>query len=109
MPIKLGSLPKPVGATVSLQQDSQLQRRLQQDSIELAGKTVYLNPFLYWRRFSRDRWLREWQEWSLDPVTRKALLPISGLLLLGGLTGWFMGTQQFCRPLILQPGVQQPR
>ena len=47
MPIKLGSLPKPVGATVSLQQDSQLQRRLQQDSIELAGKTVYLNPFLY--------------------------------------------------------------
>ena len=215
MPIKLGSLIKPVGATVSLQQDSQLQRRLQQDSIELAGKTVYLNPFLYWRRFdantdrwlrepgqmdeeqieknrlrfypevvweglgeedravkaaavemflkslelistfnpeltagqllelerkmavtkkraferwvakslkrrsqaqlaekrrfSRDRWLREWQEWSLDPVTRKALLPISGLLLLGGLTGWFMGTQQFCRPLILQPGVQQPR
>ena len=61
------------------------------------------------RRFSRDRWLREWQEWSLDPVTRKALLPISGLLLLGGLTGWFMGTQQFCRPLILQPGVQQLR
>lgn len=215
LPIKLGSLTKPVGATVSLQQDSQLQRRLQQDSIELAGKTVYLNPFLYWRRFdantdrwlrepgqmdeeqieknrlrfypevvweglgeedravkaaavemflkslelistfnpeltagqllelerkmavtkkraferwvakslkrrsqaqlaekrrfSRDRWLREWQEWSLDPVTRKALLPISGLLLLGGLTGWFMGTQQFCRPLILQPGVQQFR
>jgi hypothetical protein len=43
------------------QQDPQLQRRLQQDSIELAGKVVYLNPFLYWRRFdaNTDRWLRE--------------------------------------------------
>jgi hypothetical protein len=204
-----------VGATASLQQDPQLQRRLQQDSIEIAGKTIYLNPFLYWRRFdantdrwlrepgqmeeeqilknrlrfypevvwdglseeeraikagavemflkslelistfnpeltagqllelerkmavtkkraferwvakslkrrsqaqraekrrfSRDRWLKEWQEWSLDPVTRNALLPISGLVLLAGLGGWFMGAQQFCRPLILQPGVQQLR
>ena len=61
------------------------------------------------RRFSRDRWLKEWQEWSLDPVTRNALLPISGLVLLAGLGGWFMGAQQFCRPLILQPGVQQLR
>lgn len=213
--IKLGPLPKPVGATASLQQDPQLQRRLQQDSIEIAGKTIYLNPFLYWRRFdantdrwlrepgqmeeeqilknrlrfypevewnglseeeraikagavemflkslelistfnpeltagqllelerkmavtkkraferwvakslkrrsqaqraekrrfSRDRWIKEWQEWSLDPVTRNALLPISGLVLLAGLGGWFMGAQQFCRPLILQPGVQQLR
>ena len=42
-------------------QDLQLQRRLQQDSIQLAGKTVYLNPFLYWRRFdaNTDRWLRQ--------------------------------------------------
>ena len=39
----------------------QLQRRLQQDSIVLAGKTIFLNPFLYWRRFdaNTDRWLRE--------------------------------------------------
>ncbi|MEB3199802.1 MAG: hypothetical protein VKK62_04660 [Synechococcaceae cyanobacterium] len=43
------------------EQDVQLQRRLQQDSILLAGRTVYLNPFLYWRRFdaNTDRWLRE--------------------------------------------------
>jgi len=36
-------------------------RRLQQDSIQLAGKVIYLNPFLYWRRFdpNTDRWLRE--------------------------------------------------
>ena len=41
--------------------DPDLQRRLQQDSIQLAGKVVYLNPFLYWRRFdaNTDRWLRE--------------------------------------------------
>ncbi len=43
------------------QQDLNLQRRLQKDSIQLAGKTVYINPFLYWRRFdaNTDRWLRE--------------------------------------------------
>jgi hypothetical protein len=47
--------------TAAQQQDLQLQRRLQQDSIQLAGKTIYINPFLYWRRFdsNTDRWLRE--------------------------------------------------
>ncbi len=47
--------------TAAQSQDFQLQRRLQQDSIRLAGKTVYINPFLYWRRFdsNTDRWLRE--------------------------------------------------
>ena len=47
--------------TAANAQDLQLQRRLQQDSIQLAGKTVYLNPFLYWRRFdaNTDRWLRQ--------------------------------------------------
>ena len=47
--------------TTATTQDLQLQRRLQQDSILLAGKTIYINPFLYWRRFdsNTDRWLRE--------------------------------------------------
>ena len=47
--------------TAANAQDLQLQRRLQQDSIQLGGKTVYLNPFLYWRRFdaNTDRWLRQ--------------------------------------------------
>tara|TARA_B100000029_G_scaffold462224_1_gene494555 strand:+ start:1670 stop:2281 length:612 start_codon:yes stop_codon:yes gene_type:complete len=47
--------------TATLQQDLQLQRRLHQDSIQLSGKTIYINPFLYWRRFdsNTDRWLRE--------------------------------------------------
>ncbi len=47
--------------TTAQHQDFQLQRRLQQDSILLAGRTIYINPFLYWRRFdsNTDRWLRE--------------------------------------------------
>ena len=41
--------------------DSDRQRRLQPDRIQFGAKTVYLNPFLYWRRFdaNTDRWLRE--------------------------------------------------
>jgi len=48
----------PPGSTTP---DSDRQRRLQQDSIQFGAKTVYLNPFLYWRRFdaNTDRWLRE--------------------------------------------------
>jgi len=48
----------PSGSTIP---DSDRQRRLQQDSIRFGAKTVYLNPFLYWRRFdaNTDRWLRE--------------------------------------------------
>ena len=59
MPILLAPGLKSV--TAAQQQDLQLQRRLQQDSIQLAGKTIYINPFLYWRRFdsNTDRWLRE--------------------------------------------------
>jgi len=49
------------GTTSAPASDAELQRRLQQDSILLGGKTIYLNPFLYWRRFdaNTDRWLRE--------------------------------------------------
>ena len=47
--------------TVAQQRDLQLNRRLQRDSIQISGKVVYINPFLYWRRFDNntDRWLRE--------------------------------------------------
>ena len=63
-PVPSGTHPVVVTAVSSAtpaDQDLQLQRRLQQDSILLAGKTIYLNPFLYWRRFdaNTDRWLRE--------------------------------------------------
>ena len=47
--------------TVAQQTDSHLNRRLQRDSITISGKVIYINPFLYWRRFDNntDRWLRE--------------------------------------------------
>tara|TARA_Y100001968_G_C19405856_1_gene743578 strand:- start:1266 stop:1895 length:630 start_codon:yes stop_codon:yes gene_type:complete len=50
-----------IALTATFQQDQQLSRRLQYDSIQLSGKTIYINPFLYWRRFdsNTDRWLRE--------------------------------------------------
>ena len=46
---------------VAQQTGSQLSRRLQRDSISISGKIIYINPFLYWRRFdsNTDRWLRE--------------------------------------------------
>ena len=51
--------------------DADLQRRLQQDSIQLGGKTIYLNPFLYWRRFdaNTDRWLREPGQMPEDQIS----------------------------------------
>ena len=47
--------------TVAQQTNSHLSRRLQKDSITISGKVIYINPFLYWRRFDNntDRWLRE--------------------------------------------------
>ena len=56
--------------TAAQQQDQQLQRRLLQDSIQLTGKTVYINPFLYWRRFdsNTDRWLREPGQLNEDQI-----------------------------------------
>ena len=47
--------------TVAQQTDSHFNRRLQKDSITISGKVIYINPFLYWRRFDNntDRWLRE--------------------------------------------------
>ncbi|MFN5119467.1 MAG: hypothetical protein ACK5FE_03305 [Cyanobacteriota bacterium] len=195
------------------EQDPNLQRRLQQDSIQLAGKTVYLNPFLYWRRFdaNTDRWLREpgqlpedqiqanrlrfypeldwdlldpvdqdiydgavemflktlelistfnpeltaghlleverkmavtkkkaferwvtkalrrreqqevrerrrfdrerlvrgWVEWLSLDLTRQALLPLTALLVLSAVGGWWLGSQRFCRQLVVEPGIQR--
>ena len=47
--------------TVANHSSLRVDRRLQHDSIKLSGKTIFLNPFLYWRRFdsNTDRWLRE--------------------------------------------------
>jgi hypothetical protein len=200
--------------TVSTDPDPQLQRRLQQDSILVGGKTVYLNPFLYWRRFdaNTDRWLREpgqlpeeqiqanrlrfypeldwsllgdherpikdgavemflktlelictfnpelnpgqlleverkmavtkkkaferwveralrrreqqglrerrrfdrdrvlrdWMEWFGLPATRRALLPLSLLLVLATAGGWWVGSQRPSQAVLVDPGIQRP-
>ncbi|CAK6688069.1 hypothetical protein VB734_10570 [Synechococcus sp. BA-124 BA4] len=199
--------------TAVSQQDPQMQRRLQQDSILLGGKTIYLNPFLYWRRFdaNTDRWLREpgqlqeeqilanrgrfypevhweelsdgdrqikdgavemfikslelistfhpdlsaghlleverkmavtkkraferwvekslqrrqkleqrerrrfdreralrgWGEWFSLDMTRQALLPLTAALALAVVGGWWVGSREFCRAVILEPGIQR--
>ena len=43
---------------------------LQQDVIKISGKTVFINPFLYWRRFDENtnRWLRELGQMSDDQI-----------------------------------------
>ncbi|WP_094554874.1 hypothetical protein [Synechococcus sp. 1G10] len=199
--------------TAVTQQDPQVQRRLQQDSILLGGKTIYLNPFLYWRRFdaNTDRWLREpgqlpeeqiqanrgrfypevhweelsdgecqikdgavemfikslelintfhpdlsaghlleverkmavtkkraferwvekslqrrhkleqrerrrfdreralrgWGEWFRLDMTRQALLPFTAAVALAVVGGWWLGSREFCRAVILEPGIQR--
>jgi hypothetical protein len=199
--------------TAVTQQDPQVQRRLQQDSILLGGKTIYLNPFLYWRRFdaNTDRWLREpgqlpeeqilanrgrfypevhweelsdgecqvkdgavemfikslelistfhpdlsaghlleverkmavtkkraferwvekslqrrqkleqrerrrfdreralrgWGEWFSLDMTRQALLPFTAAVALAVVGGWWLGSREFCRAVILEPGIQR--
>jgi hypothetical protein len=57
------------------EQDPSLQRRLQQDTILFGSKTVYLNPFLYWRRFdaNTDRWLREPGQLSEEQILANRL------------------------------------
>lgn len=56
------------------------------------------------RRFDRERVLRGWSEWLLLDATRQALLPLMALLVLAVGGGWWLGTQQPCRPLLLEPG-----
>ena len=43
---------------------------LQQDIVKLSGKTIFINPFLYWRRFDENtnRWLRELGQMSEDQI-----------------------------------------
>lgn len=57
------------------------------------------------RRFDRERFLRDWAEWLLMPVTRRALVPMSALMVVAAAGGWWFGSQQFCRQQIVQPGI----
>ncbi len=59
--------------------DNRLSKRLQQDIVKIAGKTIFINPFLYWRRMDQNtnRWLREPGQLSEEQIytNRKRFYP----------------------------------
>ena len=56
--------------TKSENTEKKITNRLQQDVVKIAGKTIFINPFLYWRRFDENtnRWLREPGQMSEDQI-----------------------------------------
>ena len=49
---------------------NKISKHLQQDVVKIAGKTIFINPFLYWRRFDENtnRWLREPGQMSEEQI-----------------------------------------
>ena len=54
----------------SLSKGNKLSNKLQQDIVKIAGKTIFINPFLYWRKFDENtnRWLRETGQISKEQI-----------------------------------------
>ena len=50
--------------------EKKFSNHLQQDVVKIAGKTIFINPFLYWRRFDENtnRWLREPGQMSEEQI-----------------------------------------
>ena len=50
--------------------DNKISKHLQQDVVKIGGKTIFINPFLYWRRFDENtnRWLREPGQMSEEQI-----------------------------------------
>ena len=50
--------------------ENKITKHLQQDVVKIAGKTIFINPFLYWRRFDENtnRWLREPGQMSEEQI-----------------------------------------
>jgi len=50
--------------------ERKITNHLQQDVVKISGKTIFINPFLYWRRFDENtnRWLREPGQMSEDQI-----------------------------------------
>ena len=50
--------------------ERKITNHLQQDVVKVSGKTIFINPFLYWRRFDENtnRWLREPGQMSDDQI-----------------------------------------
>ena len=51
--------------------ERKITNHLQQDLVKVSGKTIFINPFLYWRRFDENtnRWLREPGQMSEDQIS----------------------------------------
>ena len=51
--------------------ENKITNHLQQDVVKISGKTIFINPFLYWRRFDENtnRWLREPGQMSEEQIT----------------------------------------
>ena len=49
---------------------NKISNKLQQDIMKIGGKTIFINPFLYWRRFDENtnRWLREPGQMSEEQI-----------------------------------------
>ena len=56
--------------TKSNNSERKITNHLQQDVVKVSGKTIFINPFLYWRRFDENtnRWLREPGQMSEDQI-----------------------------------------
>ena len=50
--------------------ERKITNHLQEDVVKVSGKTIFINPFLYWRRFDENtnRWLREPCQMSEDQI-----------------------------------------
>ncbi len=50
--------------------DNKISNHLQQDVVKIGGKIIFINPFLYWRRFDENtnRWLREPGQMSEEQI-----------------------------------------
>ena len=50
--------------------ENKVSKHLQQDVVKIGGKTIFINPFLYWRRFDENtnRWLREPGQMSEEQI-----------------------------------------
>ena len=50
--------------------ENKISNHLQQDVVKIGGKTIFINPFLYWRRFDENtnRWLRELGQMSEEQI-----------------------------------------
>ena len=51
--------------------EKKITNHLQQDVDKVSGKTIFINPFLYWRRFDQNtnRWLREPGQMSENQIS----------------------------------------